>query len=108
MSATNPPAVLSREWWLLKLKACDQCAPFAPLLIAAIIFGVAAISAWLYPPYIRQKGDPHEWVQPLLPEMTNSVAFTMTNLPPEQKSRLEEQARFVAGRASLQLVWGQR
>ena len=97
MAEPNPP-ILSRAWWLLKIQTWGTSLP--PLTISTFVFGTAALAALLYPPYIRQEGDPHNWVVPLLPEMTNSISFASTNLPAEQSSRLEEQARYVSGRAT--------
>src|SRR6266566_1591048 len=96
----KPAVAFSKAWWKLKLAAWDSCAPFAPILIAFLVFGIAAVAAWVYPRYIRTKGDPSEWIKLLEPEMnaTNFV-FAATGIAPQEKARLEEQVRHIGGRA---------
>jgi len=66
--------------------------------LALLVFGVAGLCAWYYPPNIRDTPYLKGSIDLLLPEMQTNLNFTATNFTPGQKARLEEQARYVSGR----------
>ncbi len=95
-----PPPTFSKAWWRLKWAAWDESVPFGPLVIALLVFGVAVALAWFYPSYIRKKGDPSKWAELLQTEMiATNFTYAATGVPPDQKARIEEQARHVGNRA---------
>jgi hypothetical protein len=92
--------MFSRAWWLAKCAAWDQCAPFAPLIIALLVFGTAGIGAWYYPRSVRQTPSLKEAVEFLFPEMQSNLTFSVTEVTPAQKSRLQDQATHISNRAN--------
>src|SRR4051812_15888591 len=58
-----------------KLQTYAAKVPFPPLIVAILVFGVAVLAASFYPPQIRERGDPHKWIEPLLSEMSSNLTF---------------------------------